>query len=144
MPGVADRLDGIPPPLKRPDEIEDIFLYGVHLNPPEDWPEDGKLTPQEVIAYAFCYQGHCYRLAIPAEFHFQGNNPRRAIGCGFTGEAGFLMWQIRKTSHLTRIEKRGGTAEELILDFNLPGRSPASLTYSAKVVLASNAGKVYE
>jgi hypothetical protein len=43
-----------------------------------------------------------------------------------------------------RVERRKGTAEDLILDFNLPGRSPASLTYSAKVQIASKAGKIHE
>ena len=30
------------------------------------------------------------------------------------------MWLISKTTDVTRIEKRAGTAEELILDINLP------------------------
>ena len=67
-----------------------------------------------------------------------------AVGCGYDGIASYRSWTIEKEDRMVRIERRKGTAEELILDFNLPGRSPATLTYSAKVQIATKAGKVYE
>jgi hypothetical protein len=144
MSGPAERIDGIPPPLPFRTDVQDIVLYGVDLSLPSPKAPDDQERDQKALAYGFCYQGHCYRLSIPAEYHFHWHNSRPAIGCGFDTVAGYRMWLIPRTTRVNRIEKRGGSAEELILEFNIPGRNPASLTYSARVTIASTGGKIYE
>lgn len=138
MSAMAERMEGVPPASEK---VEDIFLYGVAATKSEEAEADQIV----VLVYAFCYQGHCYRLSIPAQYKFKPGsiNGEDAEGCGFDGSK-HKMWLISKTTDVTRIEKRAGTAEELILDINLPGQNPASMTYSAKVAIAGNAGKVYE
>jgi hypothetical protein len=189
----------IPFPASQTADVDKLTIYGVWLN--ENWNRPTPLEHQ-VLAYGFCYQGHCYRLSIPAEYRFKYTQeksncvavcdksncsesprydsvpdgtpagfivitsevpkvPEPAIGCGFTGvfvqrgfdqkgdsteeiRRGYLMWNIDRTTKIVRVERRQGTAEELILDFNLPGRPPSTLTYSAKVGIASRAGKIHD
>lgn len=189
----------IPFPARQTADVDKLTIYGVWLN-----GGGGRPVPLEhaVLAYGFCYQGHCYRLSIPAEYRFKytqekancvavcdksnctespkydalperstegfivvttevPKEPEPAVGCGFAGvfvqrgidhkgdpteevRPGYLMWNIDRTTKIVRVERRQGTAEELILDFNLPGRPPSTLTYSAKVGIASRAGKIHD
>lgn len=141
----VEMTDEIPPPSQSGGATEDITLYGVELN--EDKLKNalpGKPLAIRALVYGFCYQGHCYRLAQPAIYAFDGRAGGNAVGCGYDGIKGYRSWTIEKEDKVMRIERRKGNAGELILDFNLPGRSPATLTYSAKVLIASKAGKVYE
>lgn len=131
----VEMTEEIPPAAATAEEADDITLYGVQLVAG---------PPIRALLYGFCFQGHCYRLAIPATFQFKAAAGIAAVGCGYDGIANYISWIIEKEDKMVRIERRKGTAEELILDFNLPGRSPATLTYSAKVQIATKAGKVYE
>jgi hypothetical protein len=70
--------------------------------------------------------------------------PESPVGCGYDDRPGYHRWRIDKSTDVMRVERRKGKAEDLILDFNLPGRSPAAMTYSAKVQIASKAGKIHE
>lgn len=158
MSVIVEMTDGIPLPANNADEADDVLLYGTDLKnkAPNNNPAVGE---QRVLAYGFCYQGHCYRLSMPVEIAFgraagPNNNPpatpapeASARGCGYEtmpDDFYYRMWRVEKTEVVRRIERRKGSLEELLLDFNLPGRSPATLTYSAKVGIAAKAGKVYE
>ena len=66
------------------------------------------------------------------------------MGCGYDDRPGYHRWRIERSTDVMRVERRKGKAEDLILDFNLPGRSPAAMTYSAKVQIASKAGKIHD
>jgi hypothetical protein len=145
MSSTADATDAIPPAAENDDQIEDIWLYGVHLNPPLPKSAAADYT-HRVLVYGFCFQGHCYRLAIPAEYMIDGPEagPESPVGCGYDDQPGYHRWRIEQSTVVTRVERRKGTAEDLLLNFNLPGRSPASMTYSAKVQIASKAGKIHE
>jgi len=148
MSGPIELIEAAPPLVNDGEQADDVFLYGFDLTNP---PATG---PQKAIIYGFCFQGHCYRLSIPVEFKFgkAGQNPTPAslpgVGCGFDFQDAdykrWRMWRVEKTEGTKRIERRTGTFEELLLDFNLPGRSPATLTYSAKVAIAGKGGKIYE
>jgi len=99
-----------------------------------------------ILVYGFCFQGHCYRLSIPAEYVIKHPvaGPEDPVGCGYDDRPGYHRWRIERSTDVMRVERRKGKAEDLILDFNLPGRSPAAMTYSAKVQIASKAGKIHE
>ena len=143
MSSSAEMTDAIPPAAQKEDQIDDIWLYGVALNGPD---ADLAKQPHRILVYGFCFQGHCYRLTIPAEYVVDSAEagPEDPVGCGYDGQPGYKRWRIERSANVMRVERRKGTAEDLILDFNLPGRSPASLTYSAKVQIASKAGKLHE
>ena len=145
MTSSADATDAIPPAALKDDQIDDIWLYGAHLNAPVPSPVPPKYS-HRILVYGYCFQGHCYRLAIPAEYVIKNPEagPEAPVGCGYDNQAGYHRWRIEKSTDVMRVERRKGKAEDLILDFNLPGRSPASLTYSAKVQIASKAGKIHE
>ena len=145
MTSSADATGEIPPAAEREDQIDDIWLYGAHLNGPVPNPVPAKYA-HRILVYGFCFQGHCYRLAIPAEYMVKNPDagPESPVGCGYDDRPGYHRWRIDKSADVVRVERRKGKAEDLILDFNLPGRSPASLTYSAKVQIASKAGKIHE
>ncbi len=242
MSGPIELMDDLPYPAQNEEAMDDIVLYGKDLG----WsPDNGRAR---AIVYGFSYQGHCYRLSIPALYIFKSGSPSPARGCGYqniastaalgmtvnfttaasrpwtpftavapnlstvaTGDGPFRLtttnllpqglstakdywyirispstflladspenasigkdekisntgsgthtitytgltdstvafseWSIESSTPLTRVERRKGTAADLLLEFNLPGRSPASMTYSAHVVIASRAGKVHE
>ena len=221
-----------PFPVMQRADLDKIIVYGVWKTMPEKWyygmareDELAILTDLQhhVFAYGFAFQGHCYRLSIPAEYRFEyyceeelivataepgygggrditgrtklratgtkmrlPRGPEPAVGCGYESlherrvlrsqgpsapppnndpnapvikpgpgvppspvvatevVPGYYMWFIDQTTPIQRIERRQGSASDLILDFNLPGRSPATLTYSAKVGIASRSGKAIE
>lgn len=176
----------VPLPAEKREDLDKITIYGTWFNQPGKGSNPTGVIPLQhhVLAYGFAFQGHCYRLSIPAEYRFEyysreevwvpqmtrdeagkcapaqaelrGDTkcvsiftkvpkaPVDAMGCGFDGNLNYLMWTIDRTVPVQRIERRQGLAEELILDFNLPGRPPSTLTYSAKTAIASRAGKVHE
>src|SRR5262245_36669347 len=139
----------LPFPAATVDDADDVTLYGTWLNSPS-----AANKPHRALIYGFCYQGHCYRLAMPAEYvigygkDVMPPDPVDAKGCGYDAPPhnnyAYKMWLFDKTRTVQRIERRRGTIEDLLLDFNLPGRSPATLTYSAKVQIATKAGKIHE
>jgi hypothetical protein len=145
MSSSADMTDQIPPAALKEDQIDDIWLYGVHLNAPVPDPPPANYR-HRILVYGFCFQGHCYRLSIPAEYVIKHPvaGPEEPVGCGYDGRPGYHRWRIERSTDVMRVERRKGKAEDLILDFNLPGRSPAAMTYSAKVQIASKAGKIHE
>ena len=145
MSNSADMTDQIPPAALKEDQIDDIWLYGAHLNAPVPDPLPANYR-HRILVYGFCFQGHCYRLSIPAEYVIKHPvaGPEDSVGCGYDDRPGYHRWRIERSTDVMRVERRKGKAEDLILDFNLPGRSPASMTYSAKVQIASKAGKIHE
>ena len=145
MSNSADMTDAVPPAAVKEDQIDDIWLYGAHLNGPVPDPVPSTYR-HRILVYGFCFQGHCYRLSIPAEYIVKHPvaGPEDPVGCGYDDAPGYRRWRIERSTDVMRVERRKGTAEDLILDFNLPGRSPAAMTYSAKVQIASKAGKIHE
>ena len=65
MSNSADMTDQIPPAALKEDQIDDIWLYGAHLNAPVPDPLPANYR-HRILVYGFCFQGHCYRLSIPA------------------------------------------------------------------------------
>lgn len=175
----------VPVPAAKRDDLDKVTIYGTWFNAPGENgnPKGPPPLQHHVLAYGYAFQGHCYRLAMPAEYRFEyyekklvryrgpvvppvdpcnpgqrdlgeamevdlvaklPREPKPAEGCGFDAKLGYRMWLIDRTTPVQRIERRHGLAEELLLDFNLPGRPPSTLTYSAKTAIAARAGKVHE
>jgi len=118
--------------------------------PSEGCDKIGPMDPREIAVV----KPYRVKIKIP-------KGPEPAIGCGYESVhvrrylssptdvacetlPGYFMWSIDQTTPIQRIERRQGSATDLVLDFNLPGRPPATLTYSAKVGIASRAGKIHD
>jgi hypothetical protein len=153
----SDDIPAAPSPKNyRPDQIT---LYGVKLNvdaDPAALPFDGKvlrlfvtpntsnipINPKKVaiaVIYGYAFEGHCYRLDRPRLLVFEPSTEGAAEGCGF--DASYMMWRIASKTLLLEIATNVGTAEDLIVDANLPGNRPPN-TYGNKMQLAHRGGRL--
>jgi hypothetical protein len=153
----SDDIPAAPAPKNyRPDQLT---LYGVKLNvdaDPATLPFNGKalrllvtphnskvaLDPTRVaiaVIYGYAFEGHCYRLDRPRLLVFEASTEGPAQGCGF--ESPYIMWRISSKTLLLEVATNVGTAEDLIIDANLPGNRPPN-TYGNKMQLAHRGGRL--
>ena len=107
--------------------------------------EDGDVSAglPVVVAYGYAFEGACYRFDRPRVLIVKGTSSadgEPARGCGFGGfgstttageppvtttEGGYRMWRIRKADSVVDMTIAMGSAEDLVLEPNLPGnRAP--------------------
>ena len=103
--------------------------------------ENGKAVIAALYGYA--YEGHCYRFDRPQIFLFERPTiagrevkDKDAEGCGFADfKPPYNMWLVRADTPLLELNTTIGSAQQLILDANLPGRRVPN-TYDANMRLA--------
>jgi hypothetical protein len=83
-----------------------------------------------VAAYGYSYEGHCYRFDRQKilAFEFLGS-AEAAQGCGFDTPTpappsyrAYSMWRIRADTRILELSMNVGSARNIILDANLPGK----------------------
>ena len=154
------------PPLSATFAPNEIILYGVRLNEATGgYAEiaieatnrflrmsiiDGgapvsKDAVSIAVIYGYAFEGHCYRLdkgKILAFSPFSG--PVQAQGCSFGLESvgkGYSMWRVSPKTMMLELTVNVDTAQELILESNLPGNRPPN-TYGNNMQLAHRAGRL--
>ncbi|KAF5881980.1 MULTISPECIES: hypothetical protein [Rhizobium] len=143
--------DNIPAPPKSQYIPDEIVLYGIRLNKTMEharfdvglgkkaevhlslFSEKG-ITASIVLAYAYGFDGHCYRLDSNRIFLVTGNGPEEAKGGGFDGSKDVKMWRIKASTQILEITMNFGDARNVILDAQLPGkRSPNSYAITLRM-----------
>jgi hypothetical protein len=96
--------------------------------------------------YGYGFEGGCYRFDRPRVFLFERTGASQvdeeARGCGYDGfKPPYKMWRIRSGTSLLELNSSTGSAQQLVLDANLPGRR-APNTYEGNMRLAHRGGRL--
>jgi hypothetical protein len=96
--------------------------------------------------YGYGFEGGCYRFDRPRVFLFERTSASqgddKAQGCGFGDfDPPYKMWRVRAGTCLLELNTSTGSAQQLVLDANLPGRR-APNTYEGNMRLAHRGGRL--
>jgi hypothetical protein len=94
-----------------------------------------------VLAYGYCYQGHCYTLPEPMVVLVEDFGVPANGSCGWGRP--YLRWEVDKLDRTIQFQSFGDTFEELILKRNI-NASKQPVAYSIAWQMAHRGGKLVE